>query len=78
MNELFEVHLLNEKAIERAKKLAENFDDCLEDTLNFISLPGASGINGRYVALFKTHMELASFYAKKALAVLPENQKETG
>ncbi len=83
MNKEFEVHILNDAAIERAKELTSTFDDCLDDVLRLIEWPGTSGtillpqsaMNGRYVALVRTHMELASFYAKKAMAVLPENQK---
>jgi hypothetical protein len=83
MNPEFEVHILNPAAIEKAKELASVFDKALNDVLAIIERPGTSGsitlpraaMNGRFVALVKTHMELASFYAKKAMAVLPENQK---
>lgn len=79
----FEVHILNAAAIEKAKELASVFDETLTDILEIIERPGTSGsillpraaMNGRFVALVRTHMELASFYAKKAIAVLPENQK---
>ena len=83
MNPEFEVHILNTEAIEKAKELASTFDKCLTDVISIIERPGTSGtillprsvMNGRFVALVRTHMELASFYAKKAMAILPENQK---
>ena len=83
MNPEFTVHILNPDAIEKAKELASVFDKTLNDILQIIERPGTSGtillpraaMNGRFVALVRTHMELASFYAKKAMAVLPENQK---
>ena len=83
MNPEFEVHILNPEAIEKAKELASTFDQCLNDILEIIERPGTSGsillprsaMNGRFVALTRTHMELASFYAKKAMAVLMENQQ---
>jgi hypothetical protein len=77
------VHILNDEAVKRAKELAEIFDSALTKITELIERPGTSGtillpkhaMNGRYIALLHTYMELASFYAKKAFAVLPENQK---
>jgi len=76
----FAVHILNEGGIEKAKKLAEVFDRALTEieTLTArprgdILLPG--GTNGRELAIVRTHLEIASFFSKKAMAILPENQK---
>ena len=83
MNREFESYALNERAVENAKQIEKLFDQFLNDVTNVIERPGSSGtillpkqaMNGRYIALLRTHLEIASFYAKKALAVLPENQK---
>lgn len=80
MHREFEVHLLNSEGIEKAKRLAEVFDSALTqiETLTSrphgdILLPGGS--NGRELAIVRTHLEIASFFAKKAMAILPENQR---
>lgn len=81
MNREFEVHKLNERGFGRAKRLAEVFDECLDEAITTLSpFSGKSMVtNGpvspqmRYVALVKTKMEEACFFAKKALAQLPEN-----
>jgi len=75
----FAVHILNEKGIQKAKALAEVFDRALTEietltaATSDILLPGGS--NGRQLAIVRTHLEIASFFAKKAMAVLQENQK---
>lgn len=76
----FEVHLLNSDGIAKAQRLAEVFDEMLTriEVLTTrprgdILLPGGS--NGREMAIVRTHLEIASFFAKKAMAILPENQK---
>jgi hypothetical protein len=73
MDPLFEVHKLNEKGLEKARLLAEHFDILLS-FLRPECLP-AGATDSRYFALVKTHLEEACFYAKKAIATVPENQQ---
>ena len=65
MNPMFRTHLLNEKGVAVAKSISEAFEQLLVD------LPAGEP---RCMALVKTHLETACFYAKKGIAVLPENQ----
>jgi hypothetical protein len=65
----FKVHILNQCGIGKAGELALVFESCLD------AVEGISGTEGREMALVRTHMELASFYAKKAMAGRPENQQ---
>ena len=62
MNDLFEVHILNEEGIAAAKNLAETFSSLLD------SIEVEIG-DSREAALCRTHLEIASFYAKKAMAI---------
>jgi hypothetical protein len=79
----FEVHILNEQGIANAKELANVFNELLTKVIEICERPGTSGsitlprnaFNGRYLSLVRTKLEEASFFAKKAMAVLPENQK---
>jgi hypothetical protein len=76
MSDLFKVHLLNELGIERAKGMATRFSELIE-WLEQCAKP--LGINevvaAREMAIVKTHLETACFFAKKAMAMNPENQK---
>lgn len=77
MNREFEVHILNLGGIRKAKELAAKFDELL-NTLTGQGLPElalASAAPSREMSLVRTHLELASFYSKKAMASLPENQQ---
>lgn len=65
----FQVHLLNEAGIERARQLAESFTGFL----NIIE--EIAGTSGREIAIVRTKLEEASFFAKKAMASQPQNQK---
>lgn len=67
MNPMFKTHLLNEAGIAKAKALAEAFDDLAN------KLP--TGGDPRCLAVARTHLETACFFAKKALAIQPENQQ---
>ena len=69
MDPLFEVHTLNEVGIEKARKLALSFDDLIQ------KLRTLCPENTREFSLVKTHLETASFFAKKSIACLTENQK---
>jgi hypothetical protein len=75
MHKAFEVHMLNETGKAKAHGLAQVFDATLESV---VRLTGSGAVafhpGGRELALVTTHLELASIYAKKAMAQLPENQ----
>lgn len=64
----FEVHMLNESGKQKAGALAYEFSHLLD----FIE---RCGVTGRPLALVKTKLEEAAFYAKKGMAELPENQE---
>jgi len=68
MNVEFKVHRLTEKGLAKAQRLAENFDRLLTELQADIP-------NGRYLAIVKTKLEEACFFAKKGIAELPENQQ---
>ena len=65
----FKVHMLNEKGKHKASELAEEFSQLLN---NVESICGSAG---RELALVRTHLEQAAFYAKRAMASQPENQE---
>lgn len=67
----FEVHILNEDGIAKAKDLAASFDTLLEEVLLINPSPS------REMSIVRTHLEIASFFAKKAMANQTENQKAT-
>jgi hypothetical protein len=69
MRKEFEVHLLNEIGIENAKTMAFKFSELL-DWLNTIGVTPS-----REMSLVATKLEEACFFAKKAMANKPENQK---
>lgn len=64
----FEVHILNSTGLRKARELQEIFDEALTKVDPMI--PSVS----RETSLVHTHLELASFYAKKAMAKVEENQ----
>jgi hypothetical protein len=64
----FSVHMLNETGKAKARALAEAFSELLDKVEAF-------GVTGREMALVKTKMEEASFFAKRSVASLPENQE---
>lgn len=66
----FTVHLLNADGIAKAAMLAHIFSVALN------GIEEITGSSGREIAIVRTKMEEASFFAKKAMASLPENQKE--
>ncbi len=73
MRQEFQVHILNDNGIEQAKELGETFSDFLDKLEKLI--PQAANVNGREMALVRTKLQEASFFAKRAIAVLPGNQK---
>lgn len=70
MDSLFQVHRLNDNGLKRAEVLAGAFDRLLTE------LRGVCPENTREFSLVKTKLEEASFFAKKSIANLPENQLE--
>lgn len=65
----FQVHLLNDEGIDLAKEIAHEFTAFL----NY--LERTCGTEGREMSIVRTHLETASFFAKKAMASREENQK---
>lgn len=65
----FDVHILNEQGIERARSIAFSFSLCLEE------LEQLCGADGREMAIVRTKLQEAAFFAKRAMAVHEENQK---
>jgi len=64
----FEVHMLNEKGKSGAARIADIFSAALT------AIEATTGTDGREIAIVRTKLEEACFFAKKALAVRPENQ----
>lgn len=65
----FTVHKLNPTGMQKAVDLARQFSKLLDE------VEASSGSDGRDIALVKTHLQLASFYAKRAMATRKENQE---
>lgn len=63
MNKEFQVHILTTTGIEKAKELANIFDDLLR-RLTFDYCP-----NNREFSIVKTKLEEACFFAKKSMAI---------
>jgi len=70
MHPIFQVHMLNENGINRANRIAQLFDNLLMDISEYIG-------DSRESAIVKTKLEEACFFAKKAMANKPENQRES-
>ena len=64
----FDVHILNHVGIERARDIARGFSTLLND------LDEICGKDGREMAIVRTHLQEAAFFAKRAMAMRPENQ----
>jgi hypothetical protein len=69
IREEFNVHLLNAEGIRAARAVAEIFSDTLTQL-------EALGLTGREKALVVTGLQQAGFWAKRAIAVLPQHQAE--
>lgn len=69
MNKEFQVHMLSDIGKTKAVVVAVAFDELLDKLLN--TCPA-----GRELALVKTKLEEACFFAKKSLTSDPENVKE--
>lgn len=72
MNPLFEVHILNDRGKEKAREIAHSFDTLLGRIEVICGIPPNGST--RELALVKTKLEEACFFAKKAMANVPENQ----
>lgn len=70
MKQEFKVHLLNEQGITKAKDMASKFSDLL----TYLEQETVC-LQGRELSIVKTKLEEASFFAKKAMAMNPVNQK---
>lgn len=68
MNEAFSFHKLNAVGMDKAGAIARDFDTLLASLEE-------RGIGGRYLAIVKTKLEEACFFAKKGMASVPENQE---
>jgi hypothetical protein len=64
----FNVHLLNEGGIQRARRIAEVYSDTLT------KLEDICGPDGREMAIVRTKLQESAFFAKRAMAVREENQ----
>lgn len=68
INPLFRAYRLNEDGMKKAEEIAAAFNDCLN------RLQGLCA-EGREFALVKTKLEEASFFAKKSMASVLDNQQ---
>ena len=69
MRSEFQVRLLNDNGLAKAVVVADQFSNLLD------SLEGVCGRDGRDMAIVKTKLEEAAFFAKRAVAMRPENQR---
>ncbi len=65
----FQVHMLNDTGVARARDIGKLFSAFLTN------LEAQCGANGREMAIVKTKLQEAAFFAKRAIAVCPENQQ---
>ena len=70
VDSLFQVHRLNEDGMKKAAVIAASFDRCLNELTPICQA-------GRELAIVKTKLEEACFFAKKAMASNPVNQEPT-
>lgn len=68
MNKEFTFHKLNQEGIDKAIKIAEAFDLCLE------TLTAIMPLHTREMAICRTKLEEACFFAKKSMANSEVNQ----
>jgi hypothetical protein len=80
MNALFEVHILNERGKERARKIGQLFSELLFALSDAAESPCPR--EGRDMAIVRTKLQEACFFAKRAMAQESDNQQgpyaETG
>ena len=64
---LFQFHRLNEDGIKKAEEIAATFTECLRVLKTMCP-------EGREFSIVKSKLEEASFFAKKSIANVAENQ----
>lgn len=64
----FAVHMLNDEGKQKAARIQELFDYCLNGLEEVC-------MEGRHLAVCKTKLEEACFFAKKAMAINLNNQQ---
>jgi len=69
MKKEFQVHKLNESGMAAAQALAAHFSVLLDQVEEL-----CQGGDGRCLAIVRTKLEEACFFAKKSLASVPGNQ----
>lgn len=67
INELFDVHMLNDEGRAKAIGIAMSFTTLLEQLEAVVP-------NGREMSIVRTHLQDACFYAKRGMAIQPSNQ----
>lgn len=71
----FQVHILDEDGIARAKQLAEQFSMLLNDVEKLVNeVGGPSGTGDREMRIVREKLQEASFFAKRALALRVEHK----
>jgi hypothetical protein len=73
---VFEVHQLNTDGMNKAKRLQRLFQQFLSDVEEICIDDDVKRPGGREMAIVRTNLETASFYAKRAMAMQPENHDE--
>lgn len=68
MRNEFKFHKLNREGVQKATLIADEFTKFLD------ALESICGNDGRYMAIVRTKLEEASFFAKKAIATLQQFQ----
>lgn len=78
MNALFQSHRLNNHGLANAQLLGRAFDELLTKVESIVKSAGTTAApaeSGRSLAIARTKLEEACFFAKKSMAQLPENQE---
>lgn len=73
MHKEFRVHILNDQGKAKARQIAASFDELLSKIEGIVGEPRPS----REMALVRTKLEEACFFAKKAMAERACNVAET-
>lgn len=71
---MFEVHKLNDVGMVKATELQQAFKEFL---VNVEAITGTGGpVGAREMAIVRSNLEVASFYAKRAMAMHPAHHTE--
>lgn len=70
IDQLFDVHMLNDDGKRAACRIAVDFTELLR------SLEETCGKDGREMAVVRTKLQEAAFFAKRAMAVQPKYQQQ--